>query len=914
MKEGVYLLAGRSDSNISGDKSENRKGGNDYWAVRLSEEEIPLIKSISLVNAGKHQVIHNLKDGDVVDLEALGSSNFLSIQVQTTPEIVDNVKLEISGPINHEQYESKLPYVLFGDNNGNIISKEWPEGEYTFTTIAYLNSSEKKKDSVSITFQLKHNAIPTKQKVIWDRTLGGNNRNEVSETIPTPDGGFLVGGYSDSDVSGDKSEDSKGGSEGFDYWIVKIDAEGHKVWDKTLGGSGDDFLRSLISTSDGGFLLGGNSNSPVSGDKSEDSKGSYDFWIIKIDSLGNKLWDKTIGGDAGESLRDIFVTDNGEYLLSGVSSSNISGDKQENSKGGTDFWLVKTDASGNIIWDKAFGGNSSDNLITTIPAYGGGYLLAGYSYSPASGDKSENNYNTSSNYWIVKTDEQGNKIWDKTIGGTIDEVLRSAVRTSDEGFLLAGHSKSNAGADKSEDSKGSYDYWVVKIDAQGNKIWDKTIGGNGYDDIRNIIRIGKDTYALAGTSTSDVSGDKSDDTPGYNAYWMVVIDERGNRKWDTTIGGNGGDRLLNFLYIPDGGYLLSGNSSSDKSGDKSEDRKGVTDYWIVKIPDLETILSIDQLLLVNAQNNTVIQEIQEGDVINLNDLSTSSLTIIAIPNSALLGSISFQLSGSMSYRQTENIHPYALFGDDPRGNYNGQELLPGQYQITATPYSYESLEGIPGTPKTVNFTLIDSDQPLYDISLDLYDAVTDTKLFTLENGATFDLNSIANHQLTVLMNTMPEVVGSVKAVLSGPINYSHIENTIPYALFRNRGNDYFGRNFPPGAYTLSATAYEEANARGAAWVTKTVSFFVTDDGLANNVTESNLRVFPVPTSSTLNIRIESMEGRLEIKLLDKLGNTLLQQLSEQPFHQMDLSSFPKGVYFIKITSNECTQTLRVVKE
>ncbi|WP_202928168.1 hypothetical protein, partial [Cyclobacterium salsum] len=202
----------------------------------------------------------------------------------------------------------------------------------------------------------------------------------------------------------------------WDYWAVKIDGSGNKVWDKTIGGISTDYLQSTTPTPDGGYLLAGSSYSYASGDKTENGKGGFDYWAVKIDGSGNKVWDKTIGGNNSEYLRSTTPTPDGGYLLAGDSYSLASGDKSENSKGGSDFWAVKIDASGNKVWDKTIGGNNNDFLFSTIPTPDGGYLLAGYSGSSASGDKSENSKGYD-DYWVVKIDGSGNKVWDKTIGG-----------------------------------------------------------------------------------------------------------------------------------------------------------------------------------------------------------------------------------------------------------------------------------------------------------------------------------------------------------------------------------------------------------------------------------------------------------------------------------------------------------------
>jgi hypothetical protein len=155
------------------------------------------------------------------------------------------------------------------------------------------------------------------------------------------------GGWSDSNISGDKTENSEGD---FDYWIVKTDDTGNIQWQNTLGGSGYDWLLSIQQSADGGYFLGGSSDSNISGDKSENSKGDFDYWVVKTDSMGNIQWQNTIGGSSGERLYSIQQTSDWGYILGGWSNSNISGDKTEDSNGLWDYWIVKV----------------SDNLTTEI--------------------------------------------------------------------------------------------------------------------------------------------------------------------------------------------------------------------------------------------------------------------------------------------------------------------------------------------------------------------------------------------------------------------------------------------------------------------------------------------------------------------------------------------------------------------
>ncbi|MEO5674431.1 MAG: hypothetical protein ABIQ74_07265, partial [Chitinophagales bacterium] len=156
----------------------------------------------------------------------------------------------------------------------------------------------------------------------WDARFGGSDYDWLLSLQQTADGGYILGGYSDSGISGDKTQASQGG---YDYWIVKTDAGGVKQWDARFGGSNDDYLFSLQQTADGGYILGGYSWSGISGDKTQASQGANDYWIVKTDAGGVKQWDARFGGSSDEYFNALQQTADGGYILGGFSLSGISG-------------------------------------------------------------------------------------------------------------------------------------------------------------------------------------------------------------------------------------------------------------------------------------------------------------------------------------------------------------------------------------------------------------------------------------------------------------------------------------------------------------------------------------------------------------------------------------------------------------
>lgn len=432
----------------------------------------------------------------------------------------------------------------------------------------------------------------------WDYRYGGTKNEKLKVFLPTRDNGYLLAGSSISINDGDKTQTTNGG---FDYYVVKTNDVGVKLWDATFGGSLEDELTTAIQTGDGGFLLGGYSRSGISGDKSEDnwdqSGHNYaDYWIVKINAQGVKQWDKRFGGIYEDKLNSIVIAGDDGYLLGGFSESSVTGDKSQASLGGPDFWVIKIDASGNKIWDKTFGGNRNDQLTSIAKTKSGGFILAGLTWSDVSGDITSANrgLNNYSDYWIMKMDVYGNKVWDKRYGGTLNDHLFSIIESHDEGLFMAGYSYSSASGEKSDANHGAAntsDVWVIKTDELGVMQWDKTLGGimneNKYG---NITQTPDNGFFISATSYSQVSGDKTENNLGQENNWVVKLDLSGNVQWDKTIFTSGRDDSGFAYLLSDGSIVAANHSNGDIAGYKTQTTYDISkkycDYWIVKLSNV----------------------------------------------------------------------------------------------------------------------------------------------------------------------------------------------------------------------------------------------------------------------------------------------------------------------------------------
>jgi hypothetical protein len=348
--------------------------------------------------------------------------------------------------------------------------------------------------------------------VEWNKTYGGNSYDTAYSLIQTSDGGYAMAGITYSFGAGND-----------DMWLVKTGSDGSMQWNKTFGGADRDNAASLLQTEDGGYVVVGHTMSFGSG--------GWDVWLIKTDSNGNMYWNQTYGGTAHDVALSIVRTSDGGYAIAGNTASFGAGD--------SDFWLVKTDVSGNMQWNRTYGGTNSESGQSLVLTSDGGYAIAGGTASFGAGDN---------DFWLVKTDENGNMKWNKTYGGIDWDCARCVVQASDGGYALTGEMH----------SLGSGDFWLVKTDADGNMQWNRTYGGPNRDDGLGLKRTSDGGYIIVGITASFGAG-------GYD-IWAVKTDESGNMEWNKTHGGENDDEAFSVVQTSDSGYAVTGWTESFGAG------------------------------------------------------------------------------------------------------------------------------------------------------------------------------------------------------------------------------------------------------------------------------------------------------------------------------------------------------------
>jgi len=343
--------------------------------------------------------------------------------------------------------------------------------------------------------------------VTWQKCLGGSDNDYTKFIQQTTDDGYIIAGYTsstDGDVSGNH------GSQ--DIWIVKLKATGDIDWQKCLGGSYYDAVKSIRQTTDGGYIVVGSSSS-TDGDVSG-NHGDVDAWVIKLDESGDITWQKCLGGtdyDVASSVQEIA---DGDYIIAGYTSSN-DGDVSGN-HGDNDVWIVKLTSTGTIKWQECLGGTGGDYTFSIQQTIDGGYVIAGSS-SSIDGDVSGNHGNV--DIWVVKLDDSGNVTWQKCLGGTDSDYAYTIQQITDGGYIIAGYTNSTDG--DVSGNHGDVDAWIVRLDISGDIEWQKCLGGTNYDVISSIQETAADEYIMTGYSSS-TDGDVSANN-GATDVWVVKL-------------------------------------------------------------------------------------------------------------------------------------------------------------------------------------------------------------------------------------------------------------------------------------------------------------------------------------------------------------------------------------------------------
>ncbi|MDI6832879.1 MAG: T9SS type A sorting domain-containing protein [Bacteroidales bacterium] len=645
----------------------------------------------------------------------------------------------------------------------------------------------------------------------WKKCLGGTGDDRANYIKQTSDGGFIIAGQTNSN-NGDVS----GNHGGYDSWIVKLSNSGDIEWKKCLGGNGTDVSTSIQQTNDGGFIVAGytsSNDSNVSG-----NHGGYDYWIVKLSNSGDIEWQKCLGGENDDRANSIQQTNDGGYIVAGRSAS-IYGDVSGNHCG-YDYWIVKLNSLGDIQWQKCLGGNGTDESTSIQQTNDGGYIVAGYTFS--------NNSDVSGNhggddYWIVKLNNSGDIEWRKCYGGTHDDYAKCIQQTNDGGFIVAGYTLSNDG---------------------------------------------------------DVSGNH-DNNGTYYEGWIVKLDNLGDIEWQKCLGGTNNDYATCIQQTNDGGFIVGGYTCSN-NGDVSGNH-GTNDSWIIKLAPM---------LIVDAGPDRIICN---GDSIAIGGSPTASE---CIPPYTYLWNNSGSLNDSTIANPIAfpNITTtYTLTVTDSIGNINTDSVtitVNNVYFFTETDTvcggklwhgNYYNLSGI----YYDSLITINNCDSVYKLNLFVYPL----PYINLGNDTTINISDTININAGSGFNSYLWNNGSTDSLIT---------------VYGSIGQ---------GIYTYYVNVTDTNGCSNSDTIIITIT---TEDGYIELNNTIKVNIYPNPVQDKLNIEINGLiDNDLSIEFFDINGEKLLNKNfnnnSDVIYETIDLSNYANGVYFIIIKSNNLIKTEKIIK-
>ena len=410
--------------------------------------------------------------------------------------------------------------------------------------------------------------------VSWQHPLGGSDLDYGESIKSTSDGGYIIAGYTYSS-NGDVSS-KIGGDDQADFWVVKLNTDGSIAWEKCLGGSDEEEAYDVIQTQDGGFLVVGYTSSD---DKDVQDKiggtDNADFWVVKLDATGTISWSKCYGGTDSEIARHVLQTSDGGYIITGYTYSNdvnVSG--KIGGTNNTDYWVIRIDGSGNLIWSRCFGGTFDDygEAVAVLPD---GFFIVGNTMSfdgQAAGNHGLNDY------LVLKLNASGDLVWSACYGGSFDDAGYDIISLSDGGGIAFGLSGSTDG--QVTGNHGEDDFWAVKFDASGNIIWQKCYGGSdteqGFEILQSPVT---GRFLMVGTSQS-IDGDLTGNY-GQRDTWVVEADKSGDLIWQKNVGGSRDDYGYSLTLPSFGNVAVAGYTNSDDYDVIGQ--HGIYDMWAVNL-------------------------------------------------------------------------------------------------------------------------------------------------------------------------------------------------------------------------------------------------------------------------------------------------------------------------------------------
>jgi len=415
------------------------------------------------------------------------------------------------------------------------------------------------------------------QEALWQKDIKSNTQDFLSQVTTTIDGQYLITGSS-IHPSADSGSSQKQNN-GYDFHLVKLNQQGEQVWEKYFSGINHDYLSASVATQEGGFLISGTTYSSKGIDKKEDSKGGSDIWLIRLNEFGDELWQKTLGSASDEEARSVIQTTDLGFFVAGNVQNSAKG------YGSKDVLIVKLDKDGKELSQSILGGKGLDEVEKIIPTKDGGALLGIYSRSSTSGSKKTENFGEG-DYWIIKLSKDSKVEWEKNFGGKGDDHVRTLALTS-SGYLIGGESRSERSGNKTVGIEEGTDLWLISLNERGEELWQKSYNFGNRDILMgaSVLHSADDKSSkgilLGGYTQAEGRIETNDET-----FWMLYLNQDGNEQWRKHVKGESRkreERLSDIKLNRDGSIILAGTSAEEL---------GKENWKIIKLGDKQ----LDQLI------------------------------------------------------------------------------------------------------------------------------------------------------------------------------------------------------------------------------------------------------------------------------------------------------------------------------
>lgn len=655
-----------------------------------------------------------------------------------------------------------------------------------------------------------------------------------------------------------------------------------EAFQKSLIGSGDDFCYSMQQTMDGGYVLTGYTNSfGVGGD----------VFLIKLDNLGDTLWTKTFGGNGSDYGYSVQETSDSGFVVAG--STNSFG------AGGVDFYVIRTNKNGSLLWSKTYGGNNVDIAWSIKQTTDGGFIIGGYTQSYGVG---------SYDFYLIKTDNNGSALWTRVFGGSGIDIGECVLQTSDGGYIIAGES-SSYGA-------GGYDFSLIRLNPIGDTLWTKTYGGSGADIVYSIQQSSDGGYIMTGRTNSFGAG-------GMDVY-LVKVDSIGDLIWSKTYGGANDDVGYSVCCTTDNGYIISGKTKSFGAGGD--------DLYLIKVDSIGDILWTKALGGANDDVGYSVQQTTDGEYViggstfSFNG-SSRDIYINKTKNNGNANSncnqqnINTLVGFSSTIVGSGTLMGLGLIENNPITNINNASFT---INLTDIKVNFLASDTIICSGETINLTNQSEGTNVYEWIYDnnLFSTAQDTTI-EVDISGTFILTLIAGNGVCTDSAMINILVNPLPVVTSSGLDSTFCLNSPPIALSGTPFGGVFsgvgitGNVFDPPIIGQYNIYYIYSDGNGCTnYSVQPTTVLVCGVGI-EELSLDVISIYPNPSSGRFILEMDIIkQENYEVRIINMIGEEVFSEILNNHKgvykREIDIKKSGTGVYLLQLKTSNGLESKRIV--